>query len=62
MVEYQIVALMVVGSSPIIYPSFLSFVGGIGRRVRLKICSLYKGVGSSPIQSKKCKIKIYVKF
>ncbi len=31
----------------------LCSVGGIGRRDRLKICSLYKGVGSSPILSTK---------
>lgn len=35
MVEYQIVALKVMGSNPIIRPGLF---GGIGRRDRLKIC------------------------
>lgn len=44
MVEYQIVALNVMGSSPVVYPNILLFlnkslVGEIGRRVRLKIYS-----------------------
>ncbi len=42
-------ALNVTGSSPVIHLS--SLVGGTGRRDRLKICSLYKGVGSIPILS-----------
>ncbi len=42
------------GSSPVIHPIIIICpVGGIGRRDRLKICSLYKGVGSSPIQGTK---------
>ena len=39
MVECQIVALKVMGSSPIIRPDIKSSLGGIGRRDRLKICS-----------------------
>ncbi len=49
LVESQIVALNVTGSSPVIH--LISLVGGTGRRDRLKICSLYKGVGSIPILS-----------
>ena len=48
MVECHIVALKVMGSSPIIRPDIKSSLGGIGRRDRLKICSQW-GVGSSPI-------------
>jgi hypothetical protein len=40
MVECQIVALKVMGSSPIIRPKYFCSLGGIGRRDRLKICSL----------------------
>ncbi len=39
MVECHIVALKVMGSSPIIRPDIKSSLGGIGRRDRLKICS-----------------------
>jgi hypothetical protein len=53
LVESQIVVLNATGSSPVIHPNLNSPVGGIGRRDRLKICSLYKGVGSSPIQGTK---------
>lgn len=48
--------LMVVGSNPIIYPKnliFFAWLAEFGRRDRLKICSFIKGVGSSPILSKK---------
>lgn len=47
--------LGVTGSSPVVGLDLFfvskSLVGGNGRRDRLKICSLYKGVGSIPILS-----------
>ena len=59
MVEYQIVALMVVGSSPIVYPySILALLAELVDASDLKFVPYNKGVGSTPIQS----IKVYKKL